>query len=137
MLSGLTRRFRLRAAIMLAALYTLCAVGPAAALALTRSAMHCLTEHSAAHVHGKASAQIHGHMDDLSRQHDDGDAAHKHSDTEKAAPGNCCGLFCVTALAHEPGFAPLTLPAIGPAAPAHADALDGRGPDRIDRPPSI
>lgn len=137
MLSGLTRRFRLRAAITLAALYVVCVVGPAAALALAHSAMHCLTEHGPAHVHGAASAQPHIHANDVSHQHGHGGTAHQHSDTDKAAPGNCCGLFCVTAIAHESGFAPLKPPAIGPATPARADALDGHGPDRIDRPPSI
>ena len=137
MLARLTRRLRRHAAIVLATLYALCVIGPVAALALSHSAAHCLTEPGAAHVHGKASAQSHGHTDDVSHQHDDGDTGHEHSGTGTAAPGNCCGLFCVTALAHEPGFAPLTPPAIGPVTLARADALDGRGPDRIDRPPSI
>ena len=135
MLSGLTRGFRLRAALMLAVLYALCVLGPAAALALTNTAMHCLTEQGAAHVHGQASAKSHAHADGADHQHHDDGATQEHSDAGKAASGNCCGLFCITALSHEPGFALLAPPATGRAIPVIVDALDGHGPDRLKRPP--
>lgn len=135
MFVGPTTRFRLRAALMLAALYAFCVLGPAAALAFTHAAMHCLTEQRPAHVHGKAAANPHVHADSADHQHHDDGAAQEHSDAGKAANGNCCGLFCVTALPHEPGFAPLAPPVTGPAIAALVDTLDGRGPDRIRKPP--
>ena len=138
MLSGLNKRFRLKAALALAALYAFCVLAPHAALALTNAAAHCLTEpHGAAHVHQEqASAKSHVHADGVAHSHSDTGAAHEESGADgKSHGGNCCGLFCVTALAHEPApvlFAPQAAPLVGPAAFYH---LSGCGPDRINRPP--
>ena len=133
MLSSLTRRFRLRAAVTFAALYAFCVLLPPAALALTYAAAHCLADQGPAHVHGKTAVTPHTHADGA--DHDDG-PTQEHSDaTGKAMPGNCCGLFCVAALSHEPGFALLAPPPTVRTVPAIAESLDGRGPDRLKRPP--
>ena len=138
MLSGLSKRFRLKAAIALAALYAFCVLAPHAALALTNVAAHCLTEpHGAAHVHNApAKAAKHVHADGVEHSHDGASAPNEHSDGDgKSHSGNCCGLFCVTALSHGPApalFAPPAAPRVGPGAFYH---LAGCGPDRINRPP--
>ena len=58
LLSTLTRRLRIRAALALVALYAACILGPHAAMALSALPAHCLTDTSlTAHVHtGNAPA---------------------------------------------------------------------------------
>lgn len=125
MLRRLSRISRRRAAHLVIALYALCVIAPAASLAFSdaASAAHCL----AGDHHGVVKAHVHS----------DG-ASHEHSDTAKnngGEPADCCGLFCV------PAVAPLFATAI--AAPiltskvsvTAGNSLLGRGPDRIDRPP--
>jgi len=146
MLSVPSRSFRVKAAIALAALYALCILAPAAAFALSSSpAMaHCLTEDHVApvvHDHGKAHAHdpggmTHQHADGSMHQHHDDGATQKHPGTDGKTPvPSCCGLFSVVAIADEPG---VVLGSSGHASrlvPALRDALTGRGPDRINRPP--
>jgi len=138
MLRGLTKRIRFRAAIAVAALYAFCVLAPHAALALTQAAAHCLTEpHGAAHVHQEqAAATSHVHADGVAHVHSDTGTPHNHSDADgRDHGGNCCGLFCVTALTHEPTPAlsePLAASLVGL---DEFDQLAGRGPDRINRPP--
>ena len=138
MLSRLTRGCRIRAILALAALYTFCVLAPSMALAFADgpTAFHCLTDqHGIAdsHDHG---GKVHMHADGTAHRHHDGGAAHgDSSDGGKSPPRNCCGLFCMSALA---GVA-----TVGLVAPIHftfaASVRDedfvGRGPDRIDRPP--
>jgi hypothetical protein len=148
MLSALTRDFRVKAAITLAALYALCILGPSAAFAFSHnpSAAHCLTEDgltSAAHDHG-GTVHVHTdgtthrhHGDGSTRQHhDDGSSTHKHSSGgAKDGVATCCSLFSVVAVAFEPA---LILGLSGPASllvPTLREALSGRGPERINRPP--
>jgi hypothetical protein len=144
MLSVPSRSFRVKAAIALAMLYALCILAPSAAFALSSNpAMaHCLTEDHVApavHDHGKAHAHDHGgmthqHADGMVHQHHDDGATPKHSDGKTPVP-SCCGLFSVVAIADEPG---MVLGSSGHASrlvPALRDALTGRGPDRINRPP--
>src|SRR6516164_5062255 len=132
MLSDLTKTFRVKAAIVLAALYTLCILAPSAAFAFSASpgVAHCLTEgHVGIHDHGKA----HVHADGSAHHHDG--AAPPSGDDEKSRVASCCSLFSVVAMAGEPG---LSLGLYNPASivlPALADALSGRGPERINRPP--
>ena len=119
MLRRLTRRFRFNAALALAALYASCVIAPHAALALTDAAAHCLTEpHGSSHVHrAQAETRVHVHADGTAHTHGD-TAPHKQKDVDKDHGGTCCGLFCVTALAHEPALtlsAPLAASLIGPA----------------------
>lgn len=133
MFLGLTRRFRLRAAVTFAALYAFCVLLPPAALALTHAAAHCLTGQQPAHVHGKGAA-THDHADGTDYAHDD-QAPHQHSDAGDKVGGSCCGLFCISAMPHGPDLEVVTPLAISRTMPAVAYALDGRGPDRLKRPP--
>lgn len=137
MLARLTRTVRWRAAVIVAVLYGLCAVAPAAALALSGTAAHCLTDQGPAHVHhahGKQAATSHTHADGTVHLHHDS-TPHKHADEGGQPGGSCCGLFCITAL---PAPADVTLAApvaTTVIAPARADALTAQAPGRINRPP--
>jgi hypothetical protein len=86
---------------------------------------------SSTHVH--PDGVVHAHGEQGSHQHADGSAPHKHDADE--THGNCCGLFCVTAIAHAAPALLAAPVAAGPALPALEQALAGRGPDRINRPP--
>jgi len=147
MLSVLTRAFRIKAAIALAALYGLCIVAPSAAFAFSHnpSAAHCLTEDGipiAVHDHGgkvhvHADGTTHRHHGDGATQqhHDDGSTQKHSSDGAKDGVATCCSLFSVVAVAFEPA---LILGISGPASllvPTLRGALSGRGPERINRPP--
>lgn len=139
MFRGYDRRIRWRAAIALAALYAFCVLLPSAALAVTHVAAHCLTgSNGASHVHRaveKASEQ-HSHSHGDAAQHDHDGASHPHENTsDKAGNGNCCGLFCVSAISHDATLAPAVFSAAAKDSPALADALVGHEPDRITRPP--
>jgi hypothetical protein len=133
------RRMRWRAAIGLAALYAFCVLLPSMALAATQVAAHCLTgSNGASHVHRTAEKAPSGHSHASDAQHDHGHdgAPHPHEKTDdKAASGNCCGLFCVSAITHDGAFAPAVVFAAAKDSPAPAGALIGREPDRITRPP--
>ena len=145
MQKGLTKRFRLRAALGLAALYAFCVLAPHAALALGNNAAHCLTDdHTAAHVHkAPAATTAHTHADGSLHHHparaahdDAGNLPHKNSDADgKSHSGNCCGLFCFSAITLDPGVTLPAPPAFATEAPGPDDALAGRGPDRLKRPP--
>src|SRR5215472_9004944 len=140
MLSVLTKTFRARAATVLAALYALCVLAPAVAFALSDdpAIAHCLTEgHVGVHDHG--AKHDHGgnlpvHADGTAHQH----AAPQPSGNDgKAAIATCCGLFSVVAIPGEPvpslgldSLASVVLPVLG-------EALTGRGPERINRPPIV
>src|SRR4051812_20887985 len=109
MLSGLTKRFRLKAALALTVIYALCILAPHAALALGNGAAHCLTEEMpAAHVHraqpvshAHADGTVHTHGAPAAHRHADTDGApvHKHPDPDgKNHSGTCCGVFCISAI---------------------------------------
>jgi len=146
MLSGLTKRLRLRAALVLVALYALCILAPHAAMAFGNGAAHCLTEDmSAAHVH-RAKAEpvshthadgvVHTHGDQAPHKHADGSAPHKNSDADgKNHGGTCCGLFCVSAIALDADMALAAPLAHSLNLPGLHESLAGRGPDRLIRPP--
>jgi hypothetical protein len=144
MLSILTKSFRARAATVVAALYALCVLAPAVAFALSDNPAiaHCLTEghvgvhdHGAQHEHG---GKLHVHADGAAHQHhDDGAAPQPSRDDGKAAIASCCGLFSVVAIPGEPvpsfgsdSLASVVFPVLG-------EALSGRGPERINRPPIV
>jgi hypothetical protein len=146
MLARLTRRFRLKSAIGLAALYVVCILGPHVALALgSASAAHCLTDSSAtAHVHktGTPSRQAHTHGD--THHHDDG-ATHRHADEgptsrdqggdDKNHSGTCCGLFCVSAMTADCVDILAPASSVSTKLAGFSPSLAGRGPGRINRPP--
>ena len=142
MLSVLTKTFRVKAAIVVAAVYALCVLAPAVTFALSDNpAMaHCLTEgHVGIHDHGTKAehgGKLRVHADGTAHQHhDDGVAPRPSGKDGKAAIATCCGLFSVVAIPGEPlpsfGFdrlASVVLPVLG-------GALRGRAPNRINRPP--
>ena len=136
MLNRLTKKRRWRAAVVVTVFYALCSIAPALALSFAdaSAAMHCLSDdHRAAE---KPHAPVHNHG--LLQSHTNNGALPS-GDVEKGkvAPGNCCGLFCVTAL---PASLHLAIgdPVHGSTPiPALQDYRDGRGPDRIHRPPIV
>jgi hypothetical protein len=142
MLSVLTKTSRTRAATVLAALYALCILAPAVAFAFSNNpaVAHCLTEghvgihdHSGEHDHG---GTVHVQADGAAHQHDDdGPAPQPSGDDGKSPMATCCGLFSVVAIPGEPapslGFYSLASVVL----PPPGQALSGRGPERINRPP--
>src|SRR5262245_6660260 len=154
MLSVVAKTVRIRAAITLAALYALCILAPAAAFAFSDNpaVAHCLTEGHVGihdhggkvHVHADGTAHQH-HADGTAHQHHDDGTAHQHhddgaapqpsGDDGKAPMATCCGLFSVVAIPGEPvpslGFYSLASVVLQPP----GEALGGRGPERINRPP--
>ena len=140
------RRRRFAAALALAVIYALCVLAPHAAVAFGANAP-CLNDAPVAHVHA-ANAAAEPHRHGAMHQHGDG-TVHRHSDSRLADNSiprqsdssdrnheNCCGLFCLTAIALDvavmlpPPPPPVTLAALG-----RDEAHAGRGPVRINRPP--
>jgi hypothetical protein len=138
MLKWLTKRVRRNLAFTLGALYVVCSIAPAMALATgdVSVGVHCLTDdHHAGHVHGVA-AKPHAHADGTFHRHSADNANTNHDDGKTAADsGSCCGLFCLSALPADAAFA-LSQP-VYPQSTALVleHRLVGNNPDRIDRPP--
>ena len=145
MLSMPARAFRSKAAIVLAALYALCILAPSIAFAFSNNPTiaHCLTEdHVGIHDHG---GKIHAHADGMAHRHHDDGVAHRHHDEgtvlkhtgDEGKAANCCGLFSLVAVAGESSLI------LGPSSsaanllPLALEALSGRGPERINRPPIV
>lgn len=132
MFTLLTRKWRWRAASLLVAAYALCVVAPAAAMVISSSniAAHCLTDEH----HGVAAVHSHVHADGMAHSHPGNDHPANKAD-DNGQPGQCCGLFCLSAIAPDLQKVTATPPATSPVAATIADCLSGRGSDRIDRPP--
>jgi hypothetical protein len=153
MLSLPTKSFRVKAGVALATLYAFCILLPAVAFALAdgRMAPPCLIDELAAlsmHDHampdGSAAAHHHGGAADAhagDHHHHaigglvEGAKAPGDSDSGKSRPGECCGLFPMVALAGGLRPAPAPSRLTSTVIALLADALTGRGPDRIIRPP--
>ncbi len=153
MLSLPTKSFRVKAGVALATLYAFCILLPAVAFALAdgRMAPPCLIDELAAlsihdHAVPNASAAAHHHegtADVHAGDHHhhaiggqvEGAKAPAGSDSGKSRPGECCGLFPMVALAGALRPAPAPSRLTSTVIPLLADALIGRGPDRIIRPP--
>ena len=127
----------------MAALYAFCILLPAIAFALAdgRMAPPCLMDdlaafsshdHAAMPVHS-AAAHHHGSATDAQAM----GSAYSHpkasgdSEGGKSRPGECCGLFPMAALAGVLRPAPAPSRLTSTVIPVLADALIGRGPDRI------
>jgi hypothetical protein len=136
MLACFSRPFRVKVAIAVALLYSFCALAPGSALAFidpTR-AVHCVIDEV-----GAASTQEHGgrthiHADGVVHHHDGGGAAHKHSQGQSHV-GDCCWLFYMSALARDPDVTFGVFSRMNHSVPDSTDALSGRDPDQINRPP--
>jgi hypothetical protein len=134
MLIRLTKARRLRTASILAVLYMLCVLAPAAAFAFgdgSRAAL-CLTDDShglqSVHVHERDGGKAHVHADGTSHEHS------KASDG-KSAKGQCCGLVCLSALpASVSEIQTPALPVMIAVSATHEHAA-GTAPDRLYRPP--
>jgi len=128
MLTRLPKRARIRVALVVAAVYAVCVVSPALAIASTdgTGASHCFTDDH----HGVSVEHVHGDA----HSHDKG-AVNKSNDHEKRKSEDCCGLFCITAGAVPLGVE-LAEPNHGtPITVVFDNAPGGRPGDRIDRPP--
>lgn len=131
----LTKNFRSRAAMFVAVAYAFCVLAPTTAVAFADSptAFHCLAEVSEM---GMPS----GH-EDVAQAHANGAVHHDGvADNRTDADGkthSCCGLFCVSAIAHNPELTfGMSAPA-SPASPAVANELAGRAPSPLHRPPIV
>jgi hypothetical protein len=150
MLSLPTKSFRVKAGVALAALYAFCILLPAVAFALAdgRMAPPCLIDDLATlSIHDHADAPVTHHHGGAADAHAgdhhhhaiggqaEGAKAPGDSDSGKSRPGECCGLFPMVALAGGLRPAPAPSRLTSTVIPLPADALVGRGPDRIIRPP--
>jgi hypothetical protein len=141
MLTRLTKRLRFYAAMVLAAVYGVCVVAPAVAMALASGAagVHCLTDehHGNAHVHIQSQVQSapHVHDDGTAHEHDHGMVPATDGDSQSSFAGTCCGLFCFSAVTGDVDAIVDQHIHASRVVPALDGGLDGRGPDRINRPP--
>lgn len=144
MLSIPGKAFRIKAAIVLAALYALCILAPSVAFAFSNNPTiaHCLTEdHVGIHDHG---GKVHVHADGTTHPHHDEGVTHRHHDgapqpqsSDKGQAANCCGLFSIVGVTGEPILILGTSSAASKLLPVPPEALSGRGPERINRPPIV
>jgi len=97
-------------------------------------AVHCLIDEV-----GAAGTHEHGgrpriHAMGVVHHHDNGGGAHKHSQG-KSDVGDCCWLFYMSALARDPDVTFGVFSGMNHSVPDSTDALSGRDPDQINRPP--
>jgi hypothetical protein len=154
MLSLPTKLFRSNAAFALAALYGFCVLAPSLAFAffdnpavpfcLTESYLNPMLYSGAPHTHDDGDAPHHAdhsapHEHAASHEHatvQEHSAPHHHPD--HGANGNstdCCGLFPMVGLFGEARFAFGPSNLVSVPFPALTDALQGRGSERINKPP--
>ena len=143
-MSAPIKSLRAKLAVALAAVYALCILAPSAAFAFSDNPTiaHCLTEDRVGiHDHG---GKTHVHADGTAHQHHGDDTAHRHHDSapqnhsgDKGQAANFCGLFSVVGVASEPILIPGSSTAASILLPLPPEALSGRGPERINRPPIV
>lgn len=125
---------------LLAAVYLLCVLAPAASFAFGDGshAAHCLTEDElgfqSVHVH-HGTEKSHIHADGSSHVHLDGTAHSKHHHGKTSSDGQCCGLFGFSALPAStfevvPPFLPRSLDQM-----TRAQRFVDHLPPRLFRPP--
>lgn len=142
MLVRLTRAVRSRGAGILAVLYLICVLAPAAAFAFGDGSQiaDCLTETSlSAHMHGKSADSLpHSHAGGVPHVHAEGTPAdHSHHDGDDGvAHSKCCGLFCLSSLpaAGLVDIAPSARPTSEAIFPPE-EKIAGSGPSRLYKPP--
>lgn len=135
---SLTKNLRKRAAILIAVAYAFCVMAPTAALAVVNSptVFHCLTAtDGVANAAERDSAAL-AHADAADHQHGENNVADHHSSKDgNPNAGSCCGLFCVSALAHDPGLTFVQTAPASAAVATLANGLTGRAPGPLHRPP--
>jgi hypothetical protein len=144
MLIRLTRAMRWRAAGTLGLLYMLCVLAPAVAFAFGDGsrAAHCVTDDH----HGLRTVHVHEHVghEHAAHKHDgrtvhvhDDGTSHEHSKAPdgKSPDAQCCGLVCLSAL--PAGVVDVATPIFRAVAAnsARQNAIAGKPPDRLYRPP--
>lgn len=138
MLGRLAKGLRIKGGLALAVLYALCVLTPSTALAFADAerAAHCLTYIGDVAATHTPSGQPHSHATGTSYSHAiDGAARETSKDDGKTVAEQCCGVFCITAVAIVPEVT-FTRPVLVTAlVPALAGALAGRFPDRLIKPP--
>lgn len=137
-MQGLTKNLRRRAAILIAVAYAFCVMTPAAALAFGDSptVFHCLQDNNSTAKATEHGAMAHSHGDGAAHQHAPSSAPDHHSGQDgNADAGNCCGLFCVSALAHSDSLTFGLFAPASPSMPTVANGLTGRAPAPLHRPP--
>lgn len=132
------KRLRARAAIAAVALYVISVLAPHAALAATGGtiAMHCLNDlHGIVALHGH-DAGGHAHRAGTVHAHHDESSPSTQGDGD-GHPGDCCGLFCISALASDASFM-MSGPLVdSPDFVGLTAAFSGREPERLYRPPIV
>jgi hypothetical protein len=122
----LTRRKRVKAGWVAALLYLFCVLAPGVALAAGDAASCLMTETEttvAAHVHGDSSHQHHAAQ------------GNEHSGHDKASPGPCCAMLCVSAITADlPAIAKPVQP-ISVCVSESLQRLPGEPPPPHYRPP--
>jgi len=147
MLVRITKARRAKAAIAFALAYLFCVLAPPAAFAFSHNpdVARCLIEghvgivaqNHSNHDHGNPDhGKVHVHADGTAHQHHDHHAPQSPPDPNGQAL-SCCGLFSVVGLPEVVGLVPDMLGQASIVLPARADALTGRGPERINRPPIV
>jgi len=154
MLSLPTRAFRMKAAFALAVMYGFCVLAPSLAFAVfdNPAVPFCLTEsYLSPKLYAGVTGAHHGgdahHPVDRAASHEHA-VPHGHSSPHepslphehplKAAddnPTDCCGLFPMVGLFGEMRFAFGPSNLVSTPLPMPANALHGRGPERINKPP--
>jgi hypothetical protein len=147
----LTRRKRVKAGWFAALLYLFCVLAPGVALAVGDAASCLATKigTAVAHVHRDSSHQHHAaqesehsshHADagaiphDPAR-HDDAKRDHAKHGHDKASPGSCCAVHCVSAIAADlPAIAKPSQP-ISVCVSENFQRLPGEAPPLLYRPP--
>jgi len=123
-----------------AAAYALCISVPSVALTIANGsvAAHCLFEdaNATAHVHARA-AQTAPHFHSANSKHGHVDMAEpiKNWDDAQAAVSGCCGLFGAPAIVSNESVLDADRHPGSAAFPTLVVNLNGRGPERINRPP--
>lgn len=131
MFTSLTKRMRAKAGWFIALLYLFCVIAPGVALALGDAADCLPTSVTAMHDH---SAHDHAHA--KGAMHTAADAGEpKHQHHGKNAPGPCCAMLCLSAIAADlPLIAKPEQPkAVGVA--ENYQRLADKAPPRHYRPP--
>jgi hypothetical protein len=132
---------RLIAGRLIALVYLFCVLAPGLALALGTGPAPCFGDEfpvvRAVVTHQHAEGMLHDHRGMHSDQNADAaglPAKHKHDG--KNSPGPCCAMLCVTALpADLPSIVKPSLP-ISICAPEAYQAVRGRAPPVLYRPPN-